>query len=143
MIKNNPLHKHPNNDSDSLPNNVRFGDALGEWENEFKDGDFIKEIVVGGAKSYSYVTNKGKIVVKQKGITLDKANSNIFTFEKVKDVVLNGDVLTSEKRYQFVWNQTTKDVETRYISRSVKSTLDSKRELVPITYDTLPFGYTN
>ena len=74
-------------------------------------GDFIKEIVVGGAKAYSYVTDKGKIVVKQKGITLDRANSNTFTFEKVKSVVLNCDVLQSEKRHQFVWVQTTKDVE--------------------------------
>ena len=139
--KNNPLHKYPSNDSKDLPDNVRFGNALGEWEDEFKkDGGHIKEIVVGGAKSYSYVTNKDKFVVKQKGITLDRANSNLFTFDRVKDMVLDGRELQSEKRYQFVWNQATKDVETRYVSRTVKPTLDSKRTLVEGTYDTVPFG---
>ena len=58
------MHKYPSNDAKDLPDNVRFGDALGEWEDEFKkDGGHIKEIVVGGAKSYSYVTNKDKFVV--------------------------------------------------------------------------------
>ena len=140
--KNNPLHKYPNNDAKDLPDNVRFGDALGEWEDEFKkEGGHIKEIVVGGAKSYSYVTNKDKFVVKQKGITLDRANSNLFTFDKVKNMVLDGASIQSEKRHQFVWNQTTKDVETRYVSRTVQSTLDMKREFTEGTYDTVPFGY--
>ncbi len=80
----NPLHKYPSNDAKDLPDNVRFGDALGDWEDEFKQGEWIEEIVVSGAKSYSYRTNKGKIVIKQKGITLDRANSNLFTFEKVR-----------------------------------------------------------
>ena len=108
------MHKYPSNDAADLPKNVRFGNALGEWEDEFKDGEYIKEIVVGGAKSYTYITNKGKRDVKQKGITLDCANSNKFTFANVKNMVLDGDVLESEKRYMFIWNQTTKDVETRY-----------------------------
>ena len=140
---------------------MRFGDALGEWENEFSEDEWIIEIVVGGAKSYSYVTNKGKIVIKQKGITLDRCNSNIFTFENVKNIVLNNlplddqgepdklfkvnEVtnklsLESEKRYQFTWNPKTKDIETRYVSRSVQSTIDSKRNMLS-NFDTLPFGY--
>jgi hypothetical protein len=139
--KNNPLHKSPDNTANDLPNNVKFGNALGEWENEFKEDEYITEIVIGGAKSYSYVTNKGKIVVKQKGITLDRANSNIFTFEQVKNMVLNNEVIQSEKRYQFIYNNTTKDIETRYISRSVKPTLDTKREIIQGSYETVPFGY--
>jgi len=56
-------------------------------------------------------------------------------------MVLDGGELQSEKRYQFVWNQATKDVETRYVSRTVKPTLDLKRAIVEGTYDTVPFGY--
>ena len=114
---------------------------FGEFENEFKDGEYIKEIIVSGAKSYSFLTNKGRVVVKQKGITLNCVNSKIFTFENVKNVVLKNEILESEKRYQFVWNKTTKDVETRYISRKVQTTLDSKRMIKEGTYDTVPFGY--
>ena len=46
-----------------------------------KAGEWIVELVVGGAKSYAYRTHKGKIVVKQKGITLDKANETRVNFE--------------------------------------------------------------
>ena len=47
--------------------------------------------------------------------------------------------LESAKRYQFQWNKTTKDIETRYIDRTVNSTLDSRRDVVG--YDTKPFGF--
>ena len=136
----NPEHKYPSNDDKTLPTNIRFGDALGEWENEFEEGEGIDETVVGGAKSYSYKTNKGKIVIKQKGITLDRANSNVFTFENVKKVTLNNKPLKSEERHQFTWNKTSKDVETKYISRTVNSTIDSKRTSLE-NYETLPYGY--
>ena len=138
--KNNPKHKYPSNDAEDLPHNIRFGDALGEWENEFGNDEWIDEIVVGGAKSYSYKTNKGKIVVKQKGITLDKANSKIFTFEMVRDIVLNDIKVESEKRFQFGWNNKSKDIETKYVSRTVRQTVNTKREVLP-NYDTLPIGH--
>jgi hypothetical protein len=86
------------------------------------------------------MTNKGKTVIKQKGITLDRANCNIFTFDTMKDITLKKLKIESEKRYQFTWNKTTKDIETKYVSRSVQSTLDSKR-IVLDNYDTRPFGY--
>ena len=86
--KTNLNHKYPTNDDKTKPSNIRFGDALGEWENEFSKDEWITEIVVGGAKSYSYKTNKGKVVIKQKGITLDRANSNVFTFDSVRKMGL-------------------------------------------------------
>ena len=54
-------------------------------------------------------------------------------------MVLEDKKIKSEKRYQFTWNQKTKDIETRYISRTVQATMDSKRVIVG--NDTLPFGY--
>ena len=108
--------------------------------NEFSNDEWIDEIVVGGAKSYSYKTNKGKITIKQKGITLDRANSNVFTFENVRDVSLKNVSLESQKRYQVTWNKTTKDIETKYLSRTVNSTINTKRILLE-NFDTLPFGY--
>ena len=32
----NPLHKYPSNDSEGLPSNVSVGNALSQWEDEFK-----------------------------------------------------------------------------------------------------------
>ena len=60
--KTNPLHKYPSNDQE-LPKYVRFGDALGEFEDELKGKNYIKEIVVNCAKSYSYVADDGEVVI--------------------------------------------------------------------------------
>ena len=75
--KTNPNHKYPSNNAKDLPNNVKFGNGLGEWEYELDEDDWIDEIVVAGAKSYAYKTKKGHIEIKMKGITLDRANANI------------------------------------------------------------------
>ena len=54
--------------------------------------------MIGGAKSYAYktkygCTKKGKIQVKQKGITLDMSNDEVVNFDTMRDMVLN----TTEK----------------------------------------------
>ena len=54
-------------------------------------------------------------------------------------MVLKEAKLKSEKRHQFIWNK-NKDIETRHISRTTQSTLNSKR-IVLDNHDTLPFGY--
>jgi hypothetical protein len=36
--KTNPLHKEPRNDEPTLPEGLRFGKGLGEWEDEMKTG---------------------------------------------------------------------------------------------------------
>ena len=125
--KTNPEHKKPLN-SESNPKLVKFGDALGEWENEFKDGEYIIELVVAGAKSYSYITNKGKIVIKQKGVTLDVANLTVVTFEAVRDMVLNDGIIETKERFNFRWDNNTKDVRTIYIGKSLRSTVSEKKD---------------
>ena len=182
--KNNKLHKLPSNDALDLPASVKFGKGLGEWENEMSGGAYIKELVVGGAKSYAYMTNeimyertryilnkkiknieyitlenfnkikcqdeykiicddfdkiKYKQVIKQKGITMDVANSAIITFETMRDMVINNNKLISDSRYTFAWTK-DKDVVTKFLSRTIRSTVDTKRTLTG--YDTLPFGFS-
>ena len=136
----NPEHKSPETPPEQLPKGLRFGDALGEWSNELGEGEHIEEIVCGGAKSYAYRTNKGKVVLRQKGITLDRANAGAFTFENFKEMVLRDLRLKSDARHQFVWNEKTKDIETRFISREVRATIDSNRATVG-KYETLPSGW--
>ena len=71
---------------------------------------------------------------------MDRANDTEFTLENYKRAVLNDLTLKSAKRHQFVWNEKTKDIETRYIARTVRKTIDSKRAPVG-EYDTVPFGW--
>ena len=55
-------------------------------------------------------------------------------------MVLKDIKLESEKRFQFGWDNKTKDIETKYVSRTVQPTVDTKREVLP-NYDTLPLGH--
>ena len=133
----NPSHKKLVNNQ-STPTTIKFGSSLSEWQDEL-EGGYIKEIVIVGAKSHSYITVENKVVIKSKGITLDKANSSVVNFETMKDMILNNKTIESEKRYQFRWDNRSKDIITTFISRSIKSTICEKRTVNG--YDTLPFGF--
>jgi hypothetical protein len=127
----NADHKYPSNSQSDMPESLRFGNGLGKWEDEFK-GDYIKEWVACGAKSYAYVTGKGKVAIKQKGITMDMANSKKVNFESLKQLVLNHDPaakIDSESRYTFKWDEQAKDIVPKFISRSIKCTVQEKNEL--------------
>ena len=138
----NPEHKYPSNDAAGLPKDVSFGNSLGQWEDECGKGERIVEVVIAGAKSYAYRMDTGKVVVKQKGITLDVANHERFSFEKMKKMVLEGEQLESASRHQFGWCNTSKNIYTRYISRTATSTLESKRKLL-LDGSTVPYGYSH
>ncbi len=132
------------NDAPDLPASVGFGKARSQWENEFDEDEWIVELVIGGAKSYAYKTNKGKVVIKQKGITMDMANSDIINFETMKKMVLNQGTedeapLKSAKRFTFSTDPKTREVVTRYLERSIRCTMQEKRTI--FGYDTRPFGY--
>jgi len=139
----NPEHKSPEKHKAT---NLEFGGGLGQWEDEFDGKDYIEELVIGGAKSYSYktkygCTKKGKVQVKQKGITLDIANDEVVNFDTMRDMVLNDTTIDSKKRFQFKWDTKTKDIITHHIARSIKSTVKEKRTIDGV--DTKPFGWVN
>ena len=54
-------------------------------------------------------------------------------------MVLNDKTIESEKRFQFRWNNNTKDIVTVNIGKSIRSTISEKRDING--YETLPFGY--
>ncbi len=114
------------NDAPDLPASVSFGKALSQWENEFDEDEWIVELVIGGAKSYSYKTNKGKVVIKQKGITMDVANTDVINFKIMKDMVLSQGTLKSAKTFTFATDSNTRDVVTKFLGPQYS--LNSQRE---------------
>ena len=134
----NLFHKNKDNNAQDLPADVRFGDGLGMWTDEL-DGKHLTEIVNGGAKSYAHKFSDGKIVIKQKGITLDKANCDLVNFETMKNMVSTNEKNKSASRFQFFWDKQTKNIITSQTARSVSSIINSKRDLNG--YDTRPFGF--
>ena len=125
-----------------MPAGVSFGNASGQWSSELDKGVYIGEIVCGGAKTYAYQTKKGKQVVKLKGITLDRTNGNIFTFEKLKEMVLDNTTLTSAPRQQFITNELTKNIEVKMFDKKMQSTVASERHVLD-DHSTVPKGWTS
>ena len=72
-------------------------------------------------------------------ITLDVANSEFVSFDKVKDMVLKHETIETEKRFQFVWDQETKQIKTIWMSRKIQPTIHTKRCVDGM--DTKPYGY--
>jgi len=133
--EDNPKHKHPESHaSEAHALGIEFGNGLGQWLSDFKDpNEYITEICVLGAKSYVYKTNKkDNAIIKQKGVTLDIDNSTRFTFEKYLKIV-HDDLINMEsaKRFTFKWNENTKDVVTKFISRTIRSTAHAKNKYRP------------
>ena len=128
--KTKSLHKLPSNDASDFPKSVKLGKGLSAWESDAEEGQFITELAVGGEKPDSYKTNMKqkhklgnvmcdedgvamhKTVIKQHGITMDAANSNIITFESMRDMVLNNTSVKSEEMYTSGWDSKSKDVVT-------------------------------
>lgn len=56
-----------------------------------------------------------------KGITLDRQNEDIFTFEAMKDMVLKSKVMRSAPGAQFVTNELTKNIDVKMIDKKMQS----------------------
>ena len=123
----NPEHKNP--EVHEAPRGLEFGKGLGQWEDEFDGKDHITELVVGGAKSYAYKTANGKVVIKQKGVTLDKANDDVVHFDSMKDMILNNKPIQTQKRFQFRWDTCSKDIVTQYISKKHQINVKRKKTI--------------
>ncbi|KAK3708940.1 hypothetical protein QZH41_002810 [Actinostola sp. cb2023] len=65
-----------------------LGDYLGDLTSELKrPGDFIREFVSTGPKSYAYVTDQGEKEVKCKGIPLNVMSSAVINFKTMLRLV--------------------------------------------------------
>ena len=54
-------------------------------------------------------------------------------------MVLKNEIIETEKRPRFEWNRDTKQIETIEMSRTIQSTIHTKRIIEGI--DTKPYGY--
>ena len=70
---------------------------------------------------------------------MDVAHNSMFTFETIPNVVLDQTTIGSTERFQFKTDPRTKEIITKYIKRSVKSTIGEKRSTDG--FETLPFGF--
>jgi len=77
-------------DPENPDNNLPRGPFLGDLTNELKiPNDFVSEFYSGGPKNYGFRTLKGEECLKVKGFSLNYVNRQAFTFDNMKQVILN------------------------------------------------------
>lgn len=121
------------------------GDLLGQFSSELEPDEFlVGQFVCAGPKCYGYRTNKGRSVLKVKGVVLSYKNLTqldgsvlreliqkerepvvLYNYSKIKRVGYNHTIITSTD---------IKTVQCTYDKRSIIQTDEN-------TIDTLPIGY--
>jgi hypothetical protein len=120
-----------------------LGSDLGELTDELK-GDHIEEYVGAGPKDYGYETNKGKVVIKNKGIILNaEAEEKITLNKKIELVKSNNTKSETIENTQFKLSK--KDNSIKVIKQNKIYDFEfNKRMIVKESEDSiysLPYGY--
>ena len=118
------------------------GNALGDLTDELNAGEHIVEFVSGGPKCYAYRTSMGREKVTVKGITLNSRNSDIITFELLKEIVLGQgrDAVQVVDPNRFTRNLKERTIHTEPMAKKFRQVY-TKRRLLSDNISTLPFGY--
>jgi len=128
---------------DDGQNTVKTGCMLGEWTNELGKDNHIKEWLSTGPKSYGYLTNKGKEVVKVKGFTLNYQNSKHLNFDSMKQII-DKEIDKVRLSYKMITrNAKNKTLVNKETSKEFRFDYD-KRMVIPEkdgTIETLPWSY--
>ena len=144
------VFEYDETDSDSYK--PELGNHLGQWTNELKEDEYIAKFVSSGPKSYAYVTNTGRKIVKLKGQTLNYENAQKLNFVTICRLVLfwaNPDKYALpegvkpyvEAKYdKILRDKKSWTLFSREELKKFRVTYD-KRCLIPDTFDTLPYGY--
>ncbi|XP_078499011.1 uncharacterized protein LOC144828487 [Lissotriton helveticus] len=124
-----------------------LGDYLGNLTSELDKDEYIKEYTSSGPKTYSYRTNKNKVCMKVKGITLNVSNTLKINFDSLKNLVqeyVTAD--DSENAKTIVVNQPCIvrskkkwEITTEPLHKTLRVVFDKR--VLTTDYKTLPYGY--
>ncbi|XP_052125924.1 uncharacterized protein LOC127749915 [Frankliniella occidentalis] len=124
---------------------THLGDLTDQVSEQFGPGSFILEMVCAGPKNYSYLVAKGGdpnnvgVVIKVRGININKSCDQLVTFHNLKAMVLGQkDAITVPIPRQIArlpgWRVVTRDTSKKWQAKN------SKRRRVG-EGDTVPHGY--
>jgi hypothetical protein len=123
----------------------KCGDYLGEWTDEL-DNHWIKVFASSGEKSYGYMIDKNpnckddcKIcnsqVIKTKGITLTHENSQIFTLDKMIDLVFGNEEHINTQTFRIQFDKKAQKLQSVYSEKTVS--LTGSKRIISSTNDWL------
>lgn len=120
-------------------NTVKTGCLLGDWTDELGKDVWIDDWISTGPKSYCYKTNKGNVVCKIKGFTL-----NYETTEKINSESLNNIIENKACKISTQYHRITRDTKTKELVNKIETKefgfVYDKRVILN-NFDTHPFGY--
>lgn len=118
---------------------IPCGKYLGEWESELAGDDRIIKFVSTGPKCYAYITEKGKVCCKVKGITLNHSNSEKIHYESMKRLVLEDNDEIMADALAFKHNRDVGLMITQSVKKAFKVTYG--KGVIGSNYFTYPFGW--
>ena len=118
------------------------GKFLGQLTDELKPGQHIEEFASLGPKSYALRYNDGTQSVKAKGQTLNGITSQLINFESYLSMLETKSVVTVPYANLILRNKRKLQLEEiPQQSKRIRYTYD-KRRLLPGTFHTRPFGFS-
>ena len=116
------------------------GDYLGDLTSELNDGESIVCFCSAGPKNYAFQTNKGKEVVKIRGFTLNRVNSQKLTFDVMKQMIFSkGDPINIVNDHKITRHPLTHRIYNRVEVK--KYGVNYTKRMVMDNLDTLPYGW--
>lgn len=121
-------------------NTIKTGCLLGEWTDELGKGEWIQFWQSTGPKSYYYITNKGKEVMKVKGFTLNYENSLKLNKQGMQKIIKKKIKAINLEYNMITRNSKTKNLETKKgVSKKFK--MDYDKRIIKNDFDTIPWGF--
>ena len=97
---------------------------LGNWDNQLEDGEsHITSFVFLGPKTYSYVTDTGRVEIKAKGISQNGYTENILAWNKERTLLVHtGNAVTKESFVDLLQNKekTLQVIYPSYLKKDAK-----------------------
>lgn len=119
------------------------GNTLGCLTSELEEGEHIIEFCSTGAKSYSYMTNKGHCVCKVKGFTLNRQASKVINFRSMLNLLTVPGPQVLPVQYPFNIRRRKRELEIDAVPlvKRFCPTYNGKRVVDTETWITTPYGY--
>ena len=118
--------------------NPPTGVFLGDLTDELKPGQYIREFVSLGAKSYAFQCNDGKECIKIKGFTLNGSTRDIINYGKMLDLLEDPTSKIAVPQRGLKRKIDTLDIVETEGTKNCKFLYDKRLRLY---HKTLPWGY--
>ena len=117
------------------------GNFLGDLSSELGIGQHITRFATLGPKSYAYLTNDGKSLVKMKGFALKGQASTLVNFDSILRMLNEREVVVVP--YTDLIRRNKKQLELRQVAvQNKRCQFTYDKRVVVEDFNTKPYGYT-